>query len=153
MATEPEPRGETCQRCGSAGEDRRTLWMACFYAMDELPVPFTRRSIYGQVCEQAGEKRLEILDHCVPVWGDPQGDHAHHVFYCLRVCKRCRAEWMVAIVRWFEATPKGQDHDADEPAAPEVGSGIFLREHGAIREISREEWDRRAAEARKGKRG
>jgi hypothetical protein len=31
---------ERCMRCGEEGEDRRTLWMACFYEMKELGIPF-----------------------------------------------------------------------------------------------------------------
>lgn len=107
--------GERCDRCNSTGQDRRTLWMACFYAMNELPVPFT-----GQ---RLGERN----------------------FFTLRVCKRCRAEWMAAIAAWFAATPDGEDHDADEPV-PSIGSGIFVRDRGAVREITPEEWDRRYAE-------
>jgi hypothetical protein len=33
---------EKCQRCGEVGEDRRTLRMECFYAMEELGLPFGR---------------------------------------------------------------------------------------------------------------
>ena len=33
---------EKCDRCGSVGSDRRTLLMRCFYAMEELGVPFGR---------------------------------------------------------------------------------------------------------------
>lgn len=33
---------EKCQRCGEDGEDRRTLWMACFYEMIELGLPFEK---------------------------------------------------------------------------------------------------------------
>lgn len=112
--------GEACDRCKSVGEDRRTLWMACFYEMGELGLPF-----------EVVRLRPEGYDH----------DRA---FYTLRVCKRCRAEWMAAIKAWFEATPKGGDHDSETP--PEsIGSGIFVRENGAIREVTREEWDARFA--------
>ena len=38
--------GEACQRCGEIGEDRRTLWMACFYAMGELGLPFEERTLF-----------------------------------------------------------------------------------------------------------
>lgn len=69
---------EKCQRCGAVGQDRRTLWMACFYQMDELGLPF-------------GEKTM--------LWEDSK--YKQH-FYTLRVCKGCRAEWMGAIVAWFK---------------------------------------------------
>jgi len=65
---------ETCQRCKRSGEDRRTLWMACFYAMHEIErVPFDHKEIEGNP----------------------------NRFYTLRVCKSCRASWMQAIENWF----------------------------------------------------
>lgn len=36
---------ETCQRCGDDGDDRRTLWMACLYEMNELGLPFELKII------------------------------------------------------------------------------------------------------------
>ena len=75
--SEPEP----CQRCGEVDHDRRTLWMACFYEMKELGLPF-----------------LEI---------EESGRH----FYTLRVCKECRGTWMRYIQSWFntveQRTPCG----------------------------------------------
>jgi NMD protein affecting ribosome stability and mRNA decay len=62
---------ETCQRCGQEGHDRRSLLMSCFYAMDELNVPFTQH----------------IIDN--------------RTFFVLRVCKDCRASWMQTIEKWF----------------------------------------------------
>ena len=62
---------ETCQRCGAVGEDRRTLWMACFYEMRETGLPFELQTV---------------------------GDRT---FYTLRVCKTCRAEWMDFLKLWF----------------------------------------------------
>lgn len=64
---------EKCQRCGDEEEDRRTLWMACFYAMEELEIPFEKI------------KTGEGLK-----------------FYTLTVCKDCRASWMKAIKQWWE---------------------------------------------------
>lgn len=68
---------EICQRCGEKDYDRRTLWMSCFYAMEELKIPFDEKEI---------------------------GDGKQH-FYLLRVCKDCRAGWMSAIKTWFETRP------------------------------------------------
>jgi hypothetical protein len=82
--------------------------MSCRYDMGELGLPFGQAKLY---------------------WSDETGQE----FYSLRVCKRCRAEWLAAVAAWFWAPPGG------EP----VGSGIFVRENGAAREITREEWDRR----------
>ena len=63
---------ETCARCNQEKPDLRTLWMACFYDMDELDVPFGNK-VSGQ-----------------------------RSFFTLRVCKECRAEWMAAIESWFK---------------------------------------------------
>lgn len=107
MAIESEA-GEQCQRCGDVDHDRRTLWMSCFYAMNELELPFEQHRLVH-----------------------PNGHNIN--FFTLRVCKDCRADWMAAIKSWF-----------DTPVEREVcGSGIFVRENGATREITREEWDRR----------
>lgn len=63
---------EMCIRCKEVDEDRRTLWMACFYEMNELGLPFVEsQSCYDQK------------------------------MYTLRVCKSCRADWMNAIKKWF----------------------------------------------------
>ena len=126
--------GEKCDKCGEVGEDRRTLWMACFYAMDELSVPFKKAAILGRYCEQDGEKELPMLKMKVPEWGEPQGDEGHRPFFTLRVCKRCRGEWMAAINAWYK-TPVSVEESC--------GSGIFVRDRGSIREITREEWDER----------
>ena len=71
--------GEKCQRCGEDGEDRRTLWMACFYEMGELGIPLEQVAINGHYCEQVGTKPSIVGD--LPVFdgvrdGQPrdQGD-------------------------------------------------------------------------------
>lgn len=61
-----------CQRCGENGNDRRTLYMNCFYDMDELGLPFGRH-LYGT-----------------------------RNFFTLVVCKDCRAEWLQSIQDWFK---------------------------------------------------
>lgn len=53
--------------------------------------------------------------------------------YLLRVCKSCRSDWMHAINNWWLTIPKNEI----------VNSGIFIRDLGALREISKEEWERR----------
>lgn len=100
---------ELCQRCKEDGEDRRTLWMACFYAMEELGLPFEKETII-----EGG-----IND------GHP---NQKYNFYNLRVCKECRAQWMMAIKSWFDTVPFKH----------EVGSGIFIRHLGATVEVSEE---------------
>lgn len=98
---------ETCQRCGMLGQDRRTLWMACFYAMNKLGLPLKQVSVHGVVLQKTGKRDR---------WGTPDFedaphgyDHAeqshHHPMFTLRVCKACRAEWIETIKAWFNATP------------------------------------------------
>lgn len=99
---------EVCQRCGDEDYDRRTLWMACLYAMDELGLPFEQVSLSDS--------------------GRPAR------FFTLRVCKDCRADWMAAIKLWFEEMPRIKTG---------CGSGIFVRENGALVELTEEEWYRR----------
>lgn len=101
---------EECQRCREIDEDRRTLWMACFYEMDELKLPF----------------KHEILQTHIQDDGEQ--------FYTLRVCKKCRGDWMQAQINWFRNV---------EAENSSCGSGIFIRELGAIKEITEEEWYRR----------
>lgn len=55
------------------------------------------------------------------------------VFFNLRICKNCRAEWMTSIKKWFESSKK---------ETRGCGSGIFIRRNGALLEITEEEWDR-----------
>ena len=77
---------EPCARCKEDDEDRRTLWMACFYEMNELGLPF--------------EKQV-IINPDVHEWNKKQD------FYIMRVCKSCRADWMGAIKKWFhEIVPR-----------------------------------------------
>jgi len=55
-------------------------------------------------------------------------------FHTLRVCKECRADWMNSIKVWFENKPVIEES---------CGSGIFIRENGALKEITEEEWYKR----------
>lgn len=110
---------ETCDRCQSIGEDRRTLWMACFYAMDELPIPFGEAVLFDvdlAECTPAKEPlRIDLTDgpSIVLAAGTVRcsGELRPLRLYTLRVCKRCRGEWMGAIRDWYLAVPKGDDDD------------------------------------------
>lgn len=124
---------ETCVRCGEEGEDRRTLWMACFYAMNELGLPFEECAINGVYVEKIGEEKGALTGIKFPVFAEPKGSASNRQFFTLRVCKDCRASWMNAIQAWFTEPQKKES----------VGSGIFVRENGATVEISEEEWYRR----------
>lgn len=95
---------ERCARCGVLGHDRRTLWMACFYAMSELGVPFEEVGVHGVVLDYQGRDHLGLTKFAVP--GDEWERRAYtRGLFTLRVCKGCRGEWMTAIETWFRAPP------------------------------------------------
>lgn len=123
--------GEKCQRCGETGEDRRTLWMACFYQMSELGLPFDEVQIRGTLTEKIGEEVSRFGN--LPIFAEPASDaqRRNYKFYTLCVCKDCRASWMGAIGEWFKAPL---------PVRESCGSGIFVRKNGATAEITEEEW-------------
>lgn len=127
---------EECQRCKEVGEDRRTLWMACFYEMNELGLPFEEAAIKGYFCKKTGEK--ETVFGTSPTFdeGSCKDNVGLRQFYLLRVCKDCRAEWMGAIEFWFHARPKHIDKTS-------FNTGVFIREKGAIRELSEQEIEER----------
>lgn len=126
-----EPEGERCQRCGEVGEDRRTLWMACFYAMGELGLPFEEKTLFHANLEDLEETK-DAAQRAVR----SSGDLTPYGLFTLRVCKECRGDWMSAIKAWFNTAPRKES----------CGSGIFVQENGATIEITQEEWDRRHPE-------
>lgn len=155
--TNPGDVGERCDRCGSAGYDRRTLSMACFYDMNELGIPFRDRVTFLAdpadltpaelpfvLPGEGGRRPITLSSGTVKCSGELR---PYHLFQ-IRVCKRCRGEWLASIKGWFGAAPGGEDYDADGTdaakggsAGDNPGSGIFVRENGALREITRGEWD------------
>lgn len=136
--TIPETEEEFCQRCGEPGPDLRTLFHSCFYAMEELEgVPFEQVSMRGHLCKKTGEEEAKFLGrpgrpHMFPVFaGVPEGQKPQErVFYLLRVCKSCRADWMDTIQQWFHATTKER---------VSTGTGVFIRERGSNRELTESE--------------
>lgn len=122
---------EKCDKCGKTGEDRRTLWMACFYAMDELPVPFKQVAIRGVHQDHISDEESSFFKGIKrPIFKDtPECEERQYRFYTLRVCKECRASWMDAISAWFSQSGK---RDA-------TGTGVFGRKNGAAYEMTEEE--------------
>lgn len=103
-----------CQKCNEETDELRTLWMACFYEMGELEIPF----------------KMEII----PDARDREGyANQNHQFYTLKVCKDCRAEWMTTIKIWWDAPLKKEKS---------CGSGIYIRRNGATIEVIEEEFDK-----------
>lgn len=103
---------ELCQRCKEEGEDRRTLWMACFYEMMELGLPFNNQFMF------------------YPDESTEDGKETSNNFYTLRVCKDCRADWMRSIQYWWNTIV----------TKTSSGSGIFVRDFGTNKEITLEEY-------------
>ena len=67
---------EYCRKCETEEDDLRTLWMSCFYEMNELALPFAKVQ-------------------------NPLSTNLPREFYTLRVCKNCRSEWMESIQAWW----------------------------------------------------
>lgn len=137
-----EESGEKCQRCGEIGEDRRTLQMACFYAMEEMGIPFEQVFVTGKKFAFKGTKEIRAREGgfpplTVPEYAKKASGKVDAAYYLLRVCKECRSDWMATIKNWFFTPPTVREG---------CGTGIFVRELGACREITLEEWERRRAE-------
>lgn len=81
--------------------------MSCLYAMEETGLPFEQFQIKGTLHDYDGKETLPTLKIDVPKWKE-ESSPVDRSFYCLRVCKDCRATWMMAIKQWFE-----QDGNAD----------------------------------------
>jgi len=96
---------DRCQRCDEDGQDRRTLWMACFYDMAELPIPWTQRQIHGTVARPTGTWKTIFQNLKVPEFEEHKGEPGNHNFFTLTVCKECRADWIESIQKWFEDKP------------------------------------------------
>lgn len=126
---------EKCVRCGELGEDRRTLHHACFYAMDELKVPFQVEKVTGSSQKATGSEKKPMFEGGPEltefIFGEEKSVSWERLYYTLRVCKSCRASWMSSIEAWFNDVPPKRDS---------VGSGIFVRKNGACMEVTEEEW-------------
>ena len=112
--------------------------------MGELKLPFHKTVMFD-----AETKDLDVVKEAtsIDVGGGRKinlapprmkcsGELVPQQFYCLRVCKDCRADWLHAIQKWFSMRPDRE----------ESGSGIYVRDFGTSKEITREEWDRRQKE-------
>jgi hypothetical protein len=112
---------DICARCGENGQDRRTLWMACCYRMEETGLPFEKIAISGQVVKLDRTERHPTLNLDIEHYAEPDPEQKPYEspFYTLRVCKTCRAEWMLAIKGWFTSIPGSKAaQEADEQAHP-----------------------------------
>jgi hypothetical protein len=125
---------ETCQRCNEEGEDRRTLWMACFYEMGELGLPFEQTAVKGVPLKFSHIENYQPFNIPVPKFEEiPDAKERLYKFFTLRVCKGCRADWMHAIKTWFNSENEREPED-------EFTDGVaYVRDLGAIRKMTPDE--------------
>jgi hypothetical protein len=104
--------GDKCARCGKVGEDRRTIFAACLYAMEETGIPFEQCRITGEWHNHSGYK--DVIGHRVATFED-KGTPTQNSFYTVLVCKDCRADFLDAMKQWFFAGPRAERADATIP--------------------------------------
>lgn len=114
---------DLCMCCHAYGEDKRSLWIDCFYAVNEV-IP----------------EAIELSTHI-----DPQPEN-HTRGYYLRICKNCRARLLGMLGTWWQEgvarRELEKDHDGNvEETDPD--RNIAVRENGIVKMITREEWDER----------
>lgn len=105
-----EAAGERCVRCGEVDHDRRTLWMGCFYQMQELGLPFVEQPVFHAKLEDLKQAK-ERVKFPAGITGKSfnltsgtvtcAGELTPQLMYTLRVCKQCRADWLSAIEKWY----------------------------------------------------
>lgn len=113
---------QECQLCGAYGDDKRSFIARCFYDMQEAVGEF-----------------IDLSE----VDGELKGQS-----FFLRICKDCRARMLSALGVWAvecrAKRGKPMSHDGQLENARE-DANIPVRVNGAIRMLTREEWDSRTA--------
>ena len=141
----PEAYGEICQRCGEIEEDRRTLYTACFYELDELGLPFTHKVLFHAKIEDLApdeEPHDFTLKNGDKLRLSPgtvrcKSTLIPQKLYTLRICKHCRADWMQSMVQWFQAPVTRSE--------PDEWRCVPVRENGVTVYITEAEWHNRRA--------
>lgn len=101
---------DLCMCCHAYGEDKRSLWIDCIYAVDE------------------------VVPEAINIGAVEPKPENHKRGYYLRICKTCRGRFLGMMGEWWAAgvarrdVPK--DHDGREEAAAE--RNIPVRVNGAI---------------------
>lgn len=119
---------DLCMLCGAYGQDKRSLWMDCGYAIHEA-VP-------------------EVID----LFAVPTVMKALKGFYYLHFCKTCRAGLLAHLRRWRDEriAARGTAMDSDGvPEEPELDAdgierNVPVRINGALTWMTAEEywaWD------------
>lgn len=113
---------DECQLCGAAGEDKRSLYLSMFYALEEV----------------------------VPEAIDLNAVHREGSGYFLRLCKDCRARLLGHLRVWAgecrEKRGAVMDTDGHLELPEDPDRNIPIRQDGALRNLTRAEWDERQKE-------
>ena len=150
---------ENCPICGKEMEDSRHVSVECFYAVEEV-VPRAKKSVMLQEVTKKGSywgitrryPRGTRDKWFVAKRGVKKGIKTtkietrqisakpvrllENAIYTMGCCKSCRGDFLRLLGEWSRG----------EHATPEWGGNICVRELGAIKRITKAEWDERMAE-------
>ena len=102
---------DLCMLCHAYGQDKRSLFISCFYAIEESVPEAIDLSLCGDGLKERG--------------------------YYLRLCKSCRSSLLEHLEEWankrrdLRGVPKDHDGDLEDDA----GGGAFVRIYGAVRKL------------------
>jgi hypothetical protein len=114
---------DLCMCCHAYGEDKRSLWVDCLYAVHE------------------------VVPEAIDLGGVEPSPKNHNHGYYLRICKSCRGRFLTMMGEWWKAgvdrrdIPK--DHDGHNEFEPDPERNIPVRVNGAIVLMTRAEWAER----------
>ncbi|WP_295822565.1 hypothetical protein [uncultured Deinococcus sp.] len=160
--TPPAPLDEPCPICGTPTEDMRHVDVECFYKVDERAPHLYARPRFqavtpgplylGSMTRFSGGEALHhrpAADQPEPgvtrytsAWEplpEPDITLLEHTVYGIHCCKSCRADFIALFLAWSRGEVRGQRPSFSEDR------NIPIREHGATRFITYEEWVAREA--------
>ncbi len=113
---------ELCMCCHAYGEDKRSIWIDCFYEIKE------------------------VVPDAIDISGVEPLPENHKRGYYLRVCKSCRSRFLGKMQDWWEEGVDLRDLSKDHDGHAEDQDptrNIPTRVNGALVMLTREEWDTR----------
>ena len=159
MLRQGEKMSSRCPICCQEMDDRRHVSVECFYKVDEVVPEAEESKIFVEVNEEStyfGYTRRykdgtrdefsstpdpvkENLTH-LNVEQVPIGDIRllENTIYTLECCKSCRADFLDMLKKWKQG--EFVHRETNDPEA-----NIPIRENGATRMITEEEWKERRA--------
>jgi hypothetical protein len=116
--------------------------MACFYDLGELSIPLEGELVFAAEDDAQFEQTREptVMDLPGPIdkrvvvgTGRVKTDAEliPQQQYTVRVCKDCRADWMMFQEMWWNTRFSGKSEG--------TGTGVFVRKHGTNVELTPEE--------------